>query len=402
MRLSVYILRRAILVLPVVVSVMTITFLLVSAIPVQQRMIATFGPAPLKNPDAYDPTVSCRQIGIDQNGSCANPTYALYAHKLGLDQPVIVQWGVYMWNTITLQWGWVNNHSIAATNQPEIQGHTVITVIGWYLPYTIELGFLSLALILLITFPLGRIAAVQRNRTSDHVIRAFSFSGFAIPSYLVGSLLLFFTILSIEPNYGFRDPFCHSQSTFLMLYGSWPSRACFPGGTYPAWLQNGVTSTPTGFPTIDAALHHQYFLAFDTVLRMLLPALVIAIGSVAGLLRFVRNSMLEVLNQDYVRTARATGLPESSVIKKHAGRNSMNVVVTVLGLTFAGFLGGFPIVESVFGVNGVGRMFAQSVVNPIDFGLLFGTTLLFTYIVVAANLIVDVIYSILDPRVRLG
>ncbi len=176
------------------------------------------------------------------------------------------------------------------------------------------------------------------------------------------------------------------------------------GAPYPAWVANGIHSTPTGFVTVDALLHHDDWLALDTVLRILLPALLIAYGTVAGLLRFVRNSMLEVMNLDFVRTARAGGVPEPVVVHRHAGRNSLNVTVTVLGLTFAGFLGGFPIIEDVFQLNGVGAMLAYAA-NPapaLDFATIFGSTLLFTFIIVAANLVVDVVYAWLDPRVRLG
>lgn len=131
----------------------------------------------------------------------------------------------------------------------------------------------------------------------------------------------------------------------------------------------------------------------------------IAFGSIAAILRFVRNSMLEVMSLNFVRTARAKGVPESVVASRHAGRNSLNTTITVLGLTFAFFLGGFPIIEEVFQLDGIGRMLALSVVDSnggISFAVVFGSTILFTYIVVVANLIVDVLYVYLDPRVRLG
>jgi ABC-type dipeptide/oligopeptide/nickel transport system permease component len=110
------------------------------------------------------------------------------------------------------------------------------------------------------------------------------------------------------------------------------------------------------------------------------------------------------MNLDYVRTARAKGVPEKVVTSRHAGRNSLNTTVTVLGLTFAGFISGFPIIEDVFKLDGVGRMLAVAVVPTpsLDFALIFGSTLLFTFIIVAANIIVDVTYAYLDPRVRLG
>ena len=138
-------------------------------------------------------------------------------------------------------------------------------------------------------------------------------------------------------------------------------------------------------------------------LHRLHPRLIIAFGTIAVLLRFVRNSMLEVMNLDFVRQQPARkGVSESTVIKRHAGRNSLNVTITVLGLTFAGFVGGFPVIESVFNLNGVGRVLAVSVEQPYDYGLIFGATLLFTFLVVSANIIVYVLYAYLDPRVRLG
>jgi ABC-type dipeptide/oligopeptide/nickel transport system permease component len=103
-----------------------------------------------------------------------------------------------------------------------------------------------------------------------------------------------------------------------------------------------------------------------------------------------------------VRTARAKGVSERDVVRRHAGRNSLNVTVTVLGLTFAFFITGFPVIEYVFGLRGVGYLLALSIQTPPDLGLIFGSTLLFTIIVVAANIIVDVVYAFLDPRVRLG
>jgi peptide/nickel transport system permease protein len=229
-----------------------------------------------------------------------------------------------------------------------------------------------------------------------------SFSGYALPGFLLGTFLLMAFVLGLGPTFGGKDPTCSSDSFYQFFYGSWPSQLCFSGGQFPTWLRSGVITSPTGFPTVDAALHGEGWLAVDTIIRMTLPALVVAYGTIAGLLRFVRNSMLEVMNLDFVRTARSKGVPESVVISKHAGRNSLNVTITVLGLTFAFFIGGFPVVETIFNLNGVGRMFVYALLAPYDFGLIFGSTLLFTFLVVFANIIVDVLYAYLDPRVRLG
>ncbi len=385
MRMWVYLVRRLILVLPVLIGTMTITFVLVSGVPTPQRFLSYCGPPPR------------------HGGAAATAEYQDHCAKiLGLNQPIYVQWGVYMFNTLTFQWGHAENDTAAVSALPFIQGQPVVTILGWLLPYTLELGTLALFLILVIALPLGRISAVHRNRPVDQAARVMSFSGYAIPSYLLGALGLIAAVLVLSNLhwYGCGGPFTE-------VYGSWPPANCIAGSVpsnlgYPPWLRFGVVSTPTGFPTIDAALHGQYAVALDTVVRILIPAFVVAYGAIAVLLRFVRNSMLEVMNLDFVRTARAQGVPESTVMKRHAGRNSLNVTVTVLGLTFAGFIGGFPIVEEVFGLDGVGRILAVSVLAPYDYGLIFGSTILFTWLVVIANIVVDVVYGWLDPRVRLG
>jgi peptide/nickel transport system permease protein len=385
MRMWVYVVRRLLLLIPVLIGVMTITFVLVSAIPASTRYISYCGPAPL------------------HGGQAALNAYLAHCNKLlGLNQPIYTQWGIYLANTFTFQWGHVGNNTAAVSAVPHIQGQLVTTVLGWLLPYTLELALLSLVIILLVALPLGRLSAVYRNRPIDQVARVMSFSGFAIPSFLLGSLALIAMVLVIQH---FNLAGC--SGSFREVWGSWPAAGCMPGSTprnndYPAWLQGGIVSTPTGFPTIDAAIHGQWLIAADTLLRMIVPALIIAYGSIAVLLRFVRNSMLEVMNLDFIRTARAKGASEATVIKRHAGRNSLNVTITILGLTFAFFIGGFPIIEEVFQLNGVGRILALSAQQPYDFGLIFGTTILFTMIVVSANIIVDVVYAFLDPRVRLG
>jgi len=398
-RLWVYVVRRILLVFPVVIGVMTITFLLVSALPIPDRLASAFGENPRLSWNQY---IACSRITPGANGTCLNPAYVRGTHQLGLDRPIYVQWGTYIYNTFTGNWGYVGNASGVSTSVPIARGQPVVTVLGWFLPYTLELAAISLLLILIIAIPIGNLSAVNRNRPIDQVARVLSFSGYALPGFLLGSLLLMAAVVLVGGP-SVHSAFCSGQTSYSDFTGSWPPPQCFPGGISPTWLNHNVQSSPTGFPTVDAALHGQWFLALDTVIRMIIPAFVIAYGTVALLLRFVRNSMLEVLNLDFVRTARAKGLPEKTVINKHAGRNSLNVTITVLGLTFAGFIAGFPIVETVFQLNGVGRMIAYSVTQtPYDYGVIFGSTVLFTLLVVAANIIVDVLYAFLDPRVRLG
>jgi peptide/nickel transport system permease protein len=411
MQMWIYVVRRLILLVPIIIGVMTITFVLVSSLPVVDQLTAHYGPPPQRGRTwLYDNPIPCSFLNASQKGECTNPYYEDLINKLGLNLPLPEQWAGYMYRALTFQWGTVDNHSTAGQTAANglAAGHPVITVLAWFLPYTLELAIFSLIIILAVSIPLGNLSAVYRNRPVDQASRIMSFSGYAMPSFLLASLLLMAFVLGLGGwiGFGVHPPWCPTgESTYDEFVGSWPIQGCFAGGSYPSWLVQGAISSPTGFPTIDAAIHGQYWLALDTVIRMIIPALVIAFISIAGLLRFVRNSMLEVMNLDFVRTARAKGVPEKTVIKRHAGRNSLNVTITVLGLTFAFFIGGFPVIEEVFGLHGVGYILALSVQQtqaPVDFGLIFGSVLLFTYIVVIANIIVDVLYAYLDPRVRLG
>jgi ABC-type dipeptide/oligopeptide/nickel transport system permease component len=411
MRMWIYVVRRLILLIPIIVGVMTITFILVSSLPVVDQLTAYYGPPPQRGRTwLYDNPIPCSLLNASQKGECTNPYYEKLLANLGLNLPLPEQWAKYMYRALTFQWGTVDNHSTAGTTAANgiAAGHPVIQVLAWFLPYTLELAVLALIIILAVSIPLGNLSAVYRNRPIDQASRIMSFSGYAMPSFLLASLILMALVLGLGPvvGYGVKTPWCPSGETIYdEFYGSWPIQQCFANGVYPAWLVQGVISSPTGFPTIDAMIHGQYWMAADTLIRMIFPAIVIAFISIAGLLRFVRNSMLEVMNLDFIRTARAKGVPEPTVIKRHAGRNSLNVTITVLGLTFAFFIGGFPVIEEVFGLKGVGYLLALSVQKtqyPIDFGLIFGSVLLFTYIVVIANIIVDVLYAYLDPRVRLG
>ncbi len=423
MRMAVYVARRVALVVPVIAGVMTIVFLLLSALPAANQIAVNYPPnihSPCKD---VQTTCTCWSLGVTGPGInsttlCRNPQYYRLLHQLGLDQPLPVQWGLFMYRAFTFHWGRVANASSMVQNAPysNFKGAPVTTFLGAMLPYTLELAVLSLIIILAVAIPLGNLSAVNRNRPVDQASRVMSFSGFAIPSFLLASLALMGTVILINGwVHGagkLWTPWCttKAESLYEEFTGSWPAAGCYTSGPLdptnkPAWIINGLASTPTGFPTIDALYHKEYWLSVDTVVRMLIPALVIAYGAIAGLLRFVRNSMLEVMNLDFIRTARAKGVPERTVVKRHAGRNSMNVTITVLGLTFAFFIGGFPVIESVFQLNGVGEALALAVQpggGGLDYSTVFGTTILFTYLVVAANIIVDVLYAYLDPRVRLG
>ncbi|HYA10051.1 MAG TPA: ABC transporter permease [Thermoplasmata archaeon] len=437
MRMVTYVARRLLLVVPTILGVITITFALFQALPIYNQLASHYGNPPRNHPCAFQGSCQCiddnhlsvhgnsctcygSNVTVTPTTMCTDALYRVYIHKLGLDQPVWTQWAVFTYHAFTLQWGTIENNSNVAITYSWLKNVPVTTAIGWMLPYTLELAALSLFFILIVAIPVGNLAAVNRNRPIDQIARVVSFSGFAVPAFLLGSLAMTGLILLLLPSTGFNvhTPWCRIGEPLPNEFtGSWPLASktfgedCYTGlsprdlalnSGYPMWLTGGYASHPTGFPTLDAVLNGQPWLGVDTLVRMMLPALVIAFGSIASILRFVRNSMLEVMNLDFVRTARAKGVPERVVTKRHAGRNSLNVTITVLGLTFAFFIGGFPVIEEVFGLFGIGRMLAIAVVQPLSFAVIFGSTILFTYIVIAANLIVDVLYAYLDPRVRLG
>src|SRR5580658_1041399 len=285
MRLWIYAVRRTLLVVPVIIGVMTITFACVTALPVSQRLADQFGTNPKVN---YTPQVPCHNVGVNSSGLCRNPFYFRGIDLLGLNQPVPVQWAVYMYNSLTLHWGYVGNGSGLAGAVPIIKGVPVVTALGWFLPYTLELAALSLIIILAVSIPLGNLSAVNRNRPLDQASRILSFSGFALPAFLLGSFMLFAFVIFLGGTTG-RSPFCPGASSYFDLYGSWPAEQCWPGGLFPAWLTAGQISSPTGYPTIDAAIHGDWAIAADTIIRMLIPAFVIAYGTIAFLLRFVEQ-----------------------------------------------------------------------------------------------------------------
>lgn len=414
MKLWVFIVRRLILLIPVLLGVMTITFVLLHSLPIAEQIAAC---APV-NPKQPHPI-------------------SYYVHLCGLDKPLVVQYGVYVAHIFEGQWGYVDAYSCiggqgtssgclgsagalmssaVTTCFANHNGACPVSVLllAW-LPYTLELALLSLLLIVLLSLPLGTYSAVQRNRPLDQMTRIFSFSGYALPGFLLGSLVFIGLYFAFKGT-SFE---CGGAAGLYSVWGSWPPQGASYGcmdsinNTIP-YLSSMGTTTPTGIPLVDSVwaaltLHAPasdpyvyWWITGSAFIRIIIPAIVIAFGSIAVILRFVRNSTLEVMNMDYVRTARAKGLPEKVVVSKHAGRTSLNATVTVLGLTFAFFMGGFAVIETVFQLYGIGRLFTYALLPPIDPGVIAASTLFFTILVVIANIIVDLLYAYLDPRVRLG
>ncbi len=265
----------------------------------------------------------------------------------GLDKPLIVQYLFWLKNAIRGDFGMAY-----LINRP------VINVIVERLPATFLLMSVSLFISLLLAVPLGVISAIKKNKMFDYMVTVFSFIGMSIPSFwLALMLMLFFSLyLKILPATGMIDPMLKSGNVF------------------------------SGF--VDVARH------------LILPCTAMVIVSLAGITRYVRNSMLEVLGQNYVRAARAKGLPEKTVIYKHALRNALLPLITLLGMSLPDLFAGAFIIETVFAWPGMGRLGVMAIFSR-NYPVIMGVVIFSAFLIVMGNLIADVCYALADPRVRL-
>lgn len=271
---------------------------------------------------------------------------ALVRARLGLDQPVHIQYLKYMWALLHFDFG------MSFVNQEE-----VLATILRRMPATISLALGSVAVWLLVAIPAGIFSARRSGQASDRLITMMALAGMSFPTFVVGTLL-FYVFFFLLTNAGL--PF-------------------FPSGGFVP-----ITRDPGEW------LRH-----------MLLPWATLAVVGTGTYTRIARGSMLETLNQDYVRTARAKGLGERRVMYKHALPPAMTPVMTLVGLDLGGLLGGTIITERIWGLNGVGSLAVQAVETG-DLPVIMGTVLIAALFVVLANLLVDVLQAVRDPRVRLG
>lgn len=261
--------------------------------------------------------------------------------QLGLDQPLYVQYFDWITGVVTGDLGQSIRFSLPVSD-----------LIVDRLPVTISLTFISLTIVVLVAIPLGIFMAQRQNKFSDLFFSSAMQLGMAIPSFWLGMLLILYLGMTFS---------------FFSISG------------YVPWSES-----------IKGALG-----------SLLLPALTIAIPQIAVKFRYVRNTILEQLGLDYVRTVRSKGISEHFVLYKHVLRNSMIPVLTIFGLIFAEIVAGTIIVEQVFGLPGIGSLLVTSI-NYRDFPLVQGIIMYITLVVVIINFVVDILYSILDPRIRLS
>jgi peptide/nickel transport system permease protein len=249
----------------------------------------------------------------------------------------------------------------------------VLTDLQQYLPASIELGLTSLVLTVLVGVPLGVLSAVrtgQAGRFAGFAARVPVLLGVAMPPFWLGLLL---------------------QAIVSGHFAALPLN-----GRLDAW--DTPPPTVTGLYTVDSLLAGDWSLALAALQHLILPAVTLALGTIALLTRMVRANMLEVLSQDYIRTARSKGLSQAAVLFRHAFRNTLVTSATVIGLLMGYLLGGDFLVETVFSWPGVGNYGVNAAVNS-DFPAIIGVTMLVATVYVTINLVVDLLYPLLDPRV---
>ncbi|OGS41994.1 MAG: peptide ABC transporter permease [Elusimicrobia bacterium RIFOXYD12_FULL_66_9] len=287
--------------------------------------------------------------------------------KYGLRKPMPVQYAL-----------WLREVAHGELVYSETAKMPVAEAIRAFFPATFELTVLSFIPIMVVGVYFGVLSAVHRDKFIDHFTRFVAITGYSLPSFVLGLLLL------------------------MVFYGKlhW-----FPPGRYTLETDMLVHSDSfrhwTGLLTFDCLLNREWGAYVDVVKHMLLPASTLLYISVALLLRITRSSMLEELSKDYVRTARAKGLPENVVIRKHALANALIPVVTLASLLFIGLLGGVVITETVFDFPGIGRWGVQAA-QQLDVPGVLGSTMLAAFMFVMANLASDILYAVVDPRIRVG
>jgi peptide/nickel transport system permease protein len=272
-------------------------------------------------------------------GNVSQETIEMERKRLGLDKPLLGQFGDWMIGLATLDLG-----KSMWTDRP------VIEEIATRLELSLEVAILATIIAVLLAIPLGTIAALKRDTWIDYLVRMITIGGLAIPSFWFGMLIMI---------------------TLLALFN---------------WLPP-ITFTPI------------YVDPVENLKQLIWPAMAVGYRYCAVVARMIRSSLLEVFNEDYIRTARAKGVYENLVISRHALRNALLPAITVIGLEFAFLIGGLVVTEQVFNLNGIGKLFVQSV-SRNDFTLIQGMVMMIALFYVIVNLAIDLLYAVLDPRIK--
>ncbi len=358
--MTTYILRRLLLSIPVLFGILFATFALGRLIP-------------------GDP---CRaMLGEKATDAVCNE----FIQRHGLDKPIPVQFGVY-----------VNEIAHGDFGRSFRFSKPVTELLIERLPITVELAVAALVVALIIGIPLGVISAVRHNSWIDVLTMLWANIGVSMPVFWLGLMLAYIFALSLKDT-PFQLP---------------PSGRLSPGllttPFFEVWgltLKEGtfiytVSDFLSRMNILNSVLSADWKVLGDAIKHMILPAVALGTIPMALIARMARSAMLDVLGQDYIRTARAKGLRRNVVVMKHAFRNALLPLVTIIGLSLGGLLGGAVLTETVFNLSGVGRILYEAI-TARDYGIVQAFTVVIAIFFVILNLIVDISYAYLDPRIRL-
>ena len=312
-----YTINRVLLMIPTLIGVAVLVFFLLRVVPGDIVEIKLRG----------------------DGGSVTQETIDMERKRLGLDRPLLTQFGDWMVGMATLDFG-----NSMWTERP------VVTEIAGRLELSFQVAIMATLVAVLLAIPMGTMAALFRDSWIDYLVRILTIGGLSIPSFWFGMLIML---------------------TLLALFN---------------WLPP-ITFTPI------------YVDPIANLTQLIWPALAVGYRYCAVVARMIRSSLLEVMNEDYIRTARAKGVYERLVISRHALRNALLPVITVIGLEFTFLIGGLVVTEQVFNLNGIGQLFVQSV-SRNDFTLIQGMVMLIAAFYVFVNLAIDLLYAVFDPRIR--
>jgi peptide/nickel transport system permease protein len=355
-----YVVRRFFLSIPVLFGILLVTFALARVIP-------------------GDP---CRSILGEK---ATDEVCDRFIHEKGLDKPIPVQFGIYMGEMVTGNFGNSIRYNLPVTR-----------LLMERLPTTVELSLAALAISMVVGIPLGVISAVRHNSWVDVLTMVWANTGVSMPVFWLGLMLAYVFSLLLKDTPFWLPPSGRvtpgiPNDPFYEVWGLALAEGGFLSGLFQFLSRMNI---------LNALLTFNWVLFKDALKHLILPAMALGTIPMALIARMARSSMLEVLGQDYIRTARAKGLNRRAVILKHAFRNSLLPLVTVIGLSLGSLLGGAVLTETIFGLSGLGRTLYDSI-TARDYIVVQSFTVVIAVFFVVLNLIVDISYAYLDPRIRL-
>ncbi len=321
-----YLIKRILILIPLLFGITLITFAVIHLAPGE----------PVEMQTAMNPKISAE-------------TRQRMREFYGLDKPLYVQYGTWLGKLAHLDFG----RSFAPDNRP------VIDKVAERIPITLSLNIIALILEFGLAIPIGIFAAIRQNTILDRGVTVFVFIGFAVPTFWLALLLMYFFGVKLE------------------------------------WLPI------SGLHSLGSEEYGTLRWLWDLAKHLVLPISVASFGSLAGLSRYMRSTMLEVIRQDYITTARAKGLAERVVIYRHALRNALLPVITLLGFSLPGLIGGSVIFETIFSIPGMGQLFYTGVMSR-DYPLVMGILVIGAFLTLLGNLLADICYAFADPRIRHG